>query len=117
MLRLHDRFRIGFLSRRVANDTKPGPPLPALRRPLRPEHRPRNASQAAGADGAWEINMVIDALSALQRRLVLVDGDGRLHPVQGEPLDVIADELFTVVVVCDLAEGSSWIGWLATVTR
>lgn len=61
--------------------------------------------------------MGIDVVPASQHRLVMVGGDGRLHPWQGEPLDVIADELFTVVVVWDLVEGSSWIGWLATVTR
>jgi hypothetical protein len=60
--------------------------------------------------------MVIDVLSASQGRLVVIDGDGRLHPAQGEPLDVIADALFTVVVVWDF-ESSSWTGWLATLNR
>lgn len=60
--------------------------------------------------------MVIDVLSASQR-FVMIEGDGRLHPAKGEPLDVIADELFTVVVVWDHVDGSSWIGWLATMAR
>lgn len=49
------------------------------------------------------------------RRLVTVDGNGQLHPAEGDPLDVIADQLYSVVVVWDRQEGSSWLGWLTTV--
>lgn len=50
-------------------------------------------------------------------RLVTIDGDGRLHPSNGDPVDVIADQLFAVVVLWDPNEGSSWVGWLTTTTR
>jgi hypothetical protein len=64
-----------------------------------------------------EINMAIDVLMASQTRLVTVDGDGWLRPAQGEPIDATADELFTVVVLWDLADGTCWTGWLATMAR
>jgi hypothetical protein len=48
------------------------------------------------------------------RRLVTVDGNGRLHPAEGDPLDVIADQPLSVAVIWDREEGS-WHGWLTTV--
>lgn len=50
-------------------------------------------------------------------RLVTIDGHGWLHPTEGEPVDVIADQLFTVSVLWTLNEGSSWTGWLTTFRR
>jgi hypothetical protein len=49
-------------------------------------------------------------------RLVTVDGEGRLHPAQGDPLDVITDQLDTVVVQWG-RDDSSWVGWLTTSAR
>jgi len=51
---------------------------------------------------------------APQCRLVTIDGDGHLHPANGEPLDVTADELYAVVVLWDRPHGLSWKGWLST---
>ena len=53
----------------------------------------------------------------LLRRRVTVDGHGRLHPAQGEPIDVIADQLYAVVVLWDPDDGASWVGWLTTTTH
>lgn len=50
-------------------------------------------------------------------RLVTIDGDGQLHTTQGAPLDVIADQLYAVVVLWDVEGGSSWVGWLTTTAR
>lgn len=45
---------------------------------------------------------------------ITVDGEGQLHPSQGDPLDVIADRLYAVVVRWDPDVRSSWLGWLTT---
>ena len=50
-------------------------------------------------------------------RLVTIDGEGRLHPAHGDPVDVIADQPDAVVVLWDLDDGCSWVGWLTTATR
>ena len=50
-------------------------------------------------------------------RLVTIDGAGRLHPAQGDPIDVIADQLYALVVLWDPDESASWVGWLTTSTR
>jgi hypothetical protein len=49
-------------------------------------------------------------------RLVTIDGNGRLHPAQGEPLDVITDQIDTVAVQWG-RDDSSWVGWLTTTAR
>lgn len=54
---------------------------------------------------------------ASRRRLVTIDGNGWLHPTDGPPVDVIADQMFAVSVLWTINEGSSWVGWLSTIGR
>jgi len=51
------------------------------------------------------------------RRLVMIDGEGKLRSAQGERIDMITDAPFTIVVLGDLEHGTSWLGWLTTSTR
>ncbi len=61
--------------------------------------------------------MVTDTEVTTVARLVSIDGNGRLCLAQGDPLDVIADQLYAVVVLWDPDDASSWVGWLTTTTR
>jgi len=62
--------------------------------------------------------MTMEAFVEVSSRgqLVTIDGDGRLHPAQGDPLDIVTDQLDTVVVQWG-RDDSSWVGWLTTTAR
>jgi hypothetical protein len=64
-----------------------------------------------------EVENMTSTESASRSRLVTVDGYGRLHPMEGQPVDVIADQLFSVIVLWAVNDGASWIGWLTTIGR
>jgi hypothetical protein len=63
------------------------------------------------------MHMAIDIEIASRSRLLAIDGNGHLHAVTGDPLDVTADTLYAVVVLWDRHEGLSWMGWLSTTTH
>lgn len=69
-----------------------------------------------GAKGL-EVNVVTNTEAATHRKLITIDGDGRLHPAHGHPVDVIADQLHSVVVLWDLDPSLSWLGSLTTSTH
>jgi hypothetical protein len=60
---------------------------------------------------------MISTAVELHGRLVTIDGNGWLHSAHGEPVVVIADQLFAVSVFWTLYGGSSWAGWLSTISR
>ena len=55
--------------------------------------------------------------TAPQRRPLTIDGDGQLHASQGAPLDVVADQLYEIVVQWSPEEEGSWVGCLTTTAR
>ena len=57
--------------------------------------------------------MLTDTDMAPQCRLVTIDGNGHLHPADGDPVDVTADALYAVIVLWNQG-GLSWRGWLST---
>ena len=61
--------------------------------------------------------MAIPTELAVPGRRVAIDGHGRLHPTEGDPIDVIADELHSVVVLWNRDDGTSWLGWLTMASR
>jgi hypothetical protein len=50
-------------------------------------------------------------------RRVVIDGHGRLHPADGDPIDIIADKLNAVIVLWRKGVEASWLGWLITKAR
>lgn len=46
-------------------------------------------------------------------RRVVIDGDGRLHSTDREPIDIVADQLYAVLMLWG-REGDAWLGWLTT---
>ena len=53
----------------------------------------------------------------LHARLVTIDGDGQLHPPDGDPIDLITDEVQAVLVLWNRDDSLAWKGWLRTGSR
>jgi hypothetical protein len=52
-----------------------------------------------------------------QHRLLTIDGHGHLHTPRGAPLDMVADQLYEIVVQWNQGEEGSWVGCLTTAAR
>ena len=50
-------------------------------------------------------------------RRVMIDGEGRLHPAEGDLVDIVADQLVAVVVLWRHGDDARWLGWLTTTMR